>query len=677
MPQTEKEMLVTIALPYANGDLHLGHLLEAIQADIFVRYHKMRKQTCYFVSGEDAHGTAIMLAAQKLNLPPEKYVEEIKVKHEADFQRFLIDFDRFGSSHSSENQRFSEMIYKKLHSKEYIFEKNIEQYFDTEANLFLSDRFIKGTCPNPKCQSKDQYGDGCEVCGANYSPADLKDPKSAVSGSTPVLKSTQHLFFNLPELAQTLQEWITQTPLQTGVKNKLQEWFDSGLKAWDISRDAPYFGFPIPEHPDKYFYVWMDAPIGYMSIFKQLCDQQHIDFAPYWQKDSASKTELYHFIGKDIMYFHTLFWPAMLIGADFKTPDNVFVHGFLTIDGQKMSKSRGTFILASQYEQHLNPEFLRYYFAAKLNENIEDIDLNLSDFMTRINADLIGKVVNIASRCAMFINKYFNHKLSAECIAPELFQEFVQTGESISSYFASRQYSKAIKEIMQLADMANQYIDEQKPWALIKEADNHTFVQEICSMGLNLFLLLITYLKPILPKTAENTEKFFNISPLTFDERDKPLINHPINLYQPLLQRITQEQIDALKNTIKKSETPAMINTPSTIEPLFAEINYDDFAKVDLRIGKIIHAENVEGAEKLLKLMIDIGTGQRQIFAGIKSAYQPEDLVGKLTVVVANLAPRKMRFGLSEGMVLAAGPGGKDLFILEPHAGAMPGMRVK
>jgi len=677
MPQIEKEMLVTIALPYANGDLHLGHLLEAIQADIWVRFHKMRKKTCYFVSGEDAHGTAIMLAAQKLNVPPEKYVEEIKNKHEGDFRKFYIDFDRFDSSHSTENQRFSEMIFKKLKAKNVLFDKEIEQFFDTQANLFLSDRFIKGTCPNPKCQSKDQYGDGCEVCGMNYSPADLKDPKSAISGSTPILKKTQHIFFNLPELSSTLQQWITQTPLQQGIKNKLQEWFESGLKPWDISRDAPYFGFPIPENPDKYFYVWMDAPISYMSIFKQLCDQKHIDFAPYWQKDGITKTELYHFIGKDIMYFHTLFWPAMLIGADFRTPDNVFVHGFLTIDGQKMSKSRGTFILASQYEQHLNPEFLRYYFAAKLNENIEDLDLNFSDFMTRINADLIGKIVNIASRCAMFINKYFDNKLSSECIAPELFQEFVNEGNSIAECFSQRQYSRAIRDIMQLADKANQYIDEQKPWALIKDPNNHGFVQEICSVGLNLFLLLITYLKPILPKTAEKTEKFFNISPINFEDRDKPLINHPINPYQPLLQRITQDQIDALKNSLTKSENISKTVSNPNLEPIFAEINYDDFAKIDLRIAKIVHAEHVEGAEKLLKIMVDIGSEQRQIFAGIKSAYQPEDLIGKLTVIVANLAPRKMRFGLSEGMILAAGPGGKDLFILEPHAGATPGMRVK
>lgn len=671
MAQKLQKMLVTIALPYSNGALHLGHMVEATQADIWVRFQKMQRKTCYFIAGDDAHGTPIMLAAQKQNIPPEAYVKEMQKSHEEDFKHFLIDFDWYSSTHTPENQRFAEMIYKKLSDKEAIFHKEIEQYFDEKANLFLPDRFIKGTCP--RCQSKDQYGDSCEVCGAVYAPTELKDPISVVSGTTPVIKHTEHFFFDLPKFTENLQDWLQQGSLQEEVVNKLQEWFNTGLAPWDITRDAPYFGFLIPGHKDKYFYVWLDAPIGYISIFKQLCTQKNIEFTPFWEANSNAG--LYHFVGKDVMYFHTLFWPAMLMGADLKTPNAVFVHGFLTVDGQKMSKSRGTFILAKDYAKHLSPEYLRYYFAAKLTSRVEDIDLNLEDFMLRINADLIGKVVNIASRCAMFINKHFEDRLSDQCIIPELFDEFVKTGKAIAHCYENREYARAVREIMQLADKANQYIDEQKPWSLMKQPGSEIFVQEICSAGLNLFLLLITYLKPILPVLAEKVERLFNIPPLNWENSQSPLINHGIKKFEPLLQRITPESIEALKKPSIQKEPPKMT---SSVDPLFPEISIDDFAKIDLRVARIVNAEPVEGADKLLKLTLDIGSETRQVFAGIKSAYAPEDLIGKLTVMVANLAPRKMRFGMSEGMVLAAsGPQNPGIFILEPHSGAQPGMRVK
>ena len=672
MKTTSRTLLVTMALPYANGQLHLGHLVEAIQADIWVRFHKLQQQTCYFISGDDAHGTPIMLSAEKQGLNPEVYIQHIHEQRKKDYQNFHVDLDHYGTTHSAENKTFVELIYKKLNDNKFIFKKEIEQYFDTQKNLFLPDRFIKGTCP--KCKSPDQYGDACEVCGTTYSPTDLINPLSVLTQTKPVLKKTEHYFFDLPHFTTKLKKWMSHETLQPEVTNKLNEWFEQGFKPWDISRDAPYFGFKIPNEDDKYFYVWLDAPIGYISIFKQLCDAKDINFADYWKPNS--KIDLYHFIGKDVMYFHTLFWPAMLMGADFRTPTSVFVHGFLTVDGQKMSKSRGTFIEAHDYLKHLSPEYLRYYYAAKLTDRVEDIDLNLDDFMQRINSDLVGKVINIASRCAMFINKYFNNVLSTKCTGMNLFDEFVSVGEGIAKYYEKREYSKAIREIMLLADRANQYIDDQKPWALIKEAGNEKQVQEICSTGLNLFLLLITYLKPVLPETAKNVEAFMNISEINWQDSKSPLVNHTILPFTPLLQRITPEQINALRE--KPMTTESQDNTAaSNFDPLFPEISIDDFSKIDLRIAKIISAESVEGAEKLLKLTVDIGFEKRQIFAGIKSAYNPEDLIGKLTVVVANLAPRKMRFGVSEGMVLAAGPGGKDLWILEPHDGAQPGMRVK
>ena len=668
MSSTARTILATMALPYANGALHLGHLVEAIQADIWVRFQRIQGHTCHFISGDDAHGTAIMLSAEKQGITPEEYIKTIHETRQKNYHDFHISLDYYGSTHTPENHALVNILYEKLTRHNYIFKKNIAQYFDTTKKIFLPDRFIKGTCP--KCSAPDQYGDNCEVCGATYSPTDLKNPLSALSNTKPVIKETDHYFFDLPQFTESLKNWMNSDTLQPEIIHKLQEWLSQGLQAWDITRDAPYFGFLIPGETDKYFYVWLDAPIGYLSIYNH-----------YIQNTNHTYTELYHFIGKDVMYFHTLFWPAMLMGAGLKTPDSVFVHGFLTVNNQKMSKSRGTFIEAQEYLNHFDPEYLRYYFAAKLTNKVEDIDLNWDDFLSRINSDLIGKVVNIASRCALFINKYFNNTLSQELIISELFQECVSKGELISDCYNNREYSKAVREIMQLADKVNYYIDTQKPWALIKQADtNLKQVQEICTAGLNLFLLLVFYLKPILPKTAERVEQFFNIPELRFN---KPLLNHTIQPFTPLLHRITPEQINIFKNRSHNMiKTENMENTENTetpkTEPIFAEISYDDFAKIDLRIAKIITAEHVEGAEKLLKLTLDIGLeNPRQVFAGIKSAYSPEDLIGKYTVMVANLAPRKMRFGLSEGMVLAAGPGGKDLWILEPHAGAQPGMRVK
>jgi methionyl-tRNA synthetase len=546
----------------------------------------------------------------------------------------------------------------------------------------LPDRFIKGTCP--KCGADDQYGDNCEACGATYSPTELKNPVSAVSGATPIEKDSEHLFFKLADFEKTLKYWHQAGHVQAEMANKLDEWFEAGLADWDISRDAPYFGFEIPDAPNKYFYVWLDAPIGYMASFRNLCDKKGIDFDTFWNADSDA--ELYHFIGKDIIYFHALFWPAMLQGAGFRMPTSVFAHGFLTVDGAKMSKSRGTFIKARTYLKHLNPEYLRYYFAAKLNSKIDDLDLNLDDFAQRVNADLVGKVVNIASRNAGFIKKRFDNKLSATCSEPELYQSFVDAGDQIAAHYENRDYGRAIREIMALADKANQYIDDKAPWVIAKEEGKDQELHDISSVGINLFRVLMGYLKPVLPLMAADAEVFLNIEPMTWNSQAKPLCDHSVNKFKPLMTRVEREKIDAMIEDSKEDlaaeakvigKAAAQNTANSAIDPIADTIEFDDFAKVDLRIARIIKAEHVEGADKLLQLTLDIGDGTRNVFAGIKSAYQPEDLEGKLTVMVANLAARKMRFGLSEGMVLAAGPGGKDLFILNPDDGAQPGMRVK
>ena len=682
MTQNSRKILVTSALPYANGPIHLGHLVEYIQTDIWARFQQLRGHDCIYVCADDAHGTPIMLRAQGEGIEPDELIARISDEHQADFRGFNIGFDNYYSTHSDENQHFASLIYTRLRDAGHIARRTITQAYDPEKEMFLPDRFIKGCCP--KCGAEDQYGDSCEMCGATYNPTDLVDPVSAISGATPIEKDSEHYFFKLGDFEQMLKGWITESNVQKGIASKLNEWFESGLNDWDISRDAPYFGFEIPDAPGKYFYVWLDAPIGYMASFKNLCDRtETLDFDDYWGTDSSA--EVYHFIGKDIAYFHTLFWPAMLEGSGFRKPNGVYCHGFLTVNGQKMSKSRGTFIMASTYLKHLNPEYLRYYFAAKLGSGIDDLDLNFEDFMQRVNSDLVGKVVNIASRCAGFIKKRFDNKLAATLSEPELYQAFVKEGETIANHFEQREFGHAMRAIMALADRANQYIDEQKPWVIAKETGREQELHDICSMGINLFRLLMTYLKPVLPVMAEEVERFLNINVLEWQGEIAPLLDHSVNKFKPLMQRVEQSSIDAItadsaetlvKPKAEKRNKGAEIKGGQG-DDIAATIEFDDFARIDLRIVEIVKAEHVDGADKLLRLELDLGGDKRQVFAGIKSAYQPEDLVGRLTVMVANLAPRKMRFGLSEGMVLAAGPGGEELFILSPDSGARAGMRVK
>lgn len=712
--QSMRRMIITAALTYANGPLHLGHMVEYIQADIFARFQRLIGNTCHFICGDDAHGTPIMLRAESLNISPEELIQQVHLAHIRDLEEFDISFDNFYTTHSPENQALAIEIYQRLLAKKDIVKRVIRQSFDPIKQLFLPDRYVKGECP--KCHTPDQYGDSCENCGATYNPTELINPISVISGVAPIEKESLHYFFCLDHYESFLKDWINQEKLQPEIVKKLKEWFDSGLEQWDISRDAPYFGFEIPDAPGKYFYVWLDAPIGYIASFKHYCERTpEVKFEDYWYKDSQmdnptdkqianqkNKTELYHFIGKDIVYFHALFWPAILQGSGYRTPTGIFTHGFLTVNGQKMSKSRGTFINARDYLNHLNPEYLRYYFASKLGDGIEDIDFQMDDFVQKINSDLVGKLVNIASRTASFITQKFNSRLSAICIDLQLYKQFVEAGDNIAILLESRNYNRAIREIMSLADIANRYIDHEKPWVLMKEGnDSQLKAQAVCSLGLNLFRLLITYLKPILPKLAKESEIFLNCI-LNWHERNSPLVDHPIQAFKPLLKRVEIDEVNRMLESSKEdskevSKENAKVNTENTKnnmkEPTekgtseekgvkqnsFKEtISIDDFTKVDLRIAKIVNAESVVEAQKLLKLTLSLGEGEtRTVFAGIKEAYNPEDLIGKLTVIVANLEPRKMRFGLSEGMVLAAGPGGKSLWILEPHPGAEPGMAVK
>ncbi len=683
---SDRKILVTSALPYANGPIHLGHLVEYIQTDIWVRFQKMRGHECYYVCADDTHGTPIMLRADREGISPEQLISQVELQHRADFQEFGVAFDHYHSTHSEENKTLSSFIYERLRDAGHINSRTITQAYDPVKNMFLPDRFIKGECP--KCGAADQYGDSCEACGATYAPLDLKNAVSAISGEKPIEKESVHYFFNLGHFSEMLGDWTKAGHLQPEVCNKMAEWLENGLQDWDISRDAPYFGFEIPDAPGKYFYVWLDAPIGYMASFKALCAKQDLDFDAFWHKDS--ETELYHFIGKDIIYFHALFWPAMLFGAGFRTPSAIFAHGFLTVNGEKMSKSRGTFIQARTYLEHLNPEYLRYYFAAKLNAGVDDIDLNFEDFTQRVNADLVGKVVNIGSRCSGFINKRFAGLLSAECSEPALFQQFADANSELAKLYESREFGKAMREIMALADKANQYIDEKKPWLIAKEEGRDTELNAVCSMGLNLFRLLAVYLQPVIPVLAANAASFLNVDIVNWPNTVQPLLNHKINEFIPLMTRIEADKIAAIiaasKENLEKTPPPATTSGQTTgekqsvlseIAPIAASIEIDDFTRIDLRIAKILTAESVVGAEKLLQLTVDLGNETRTIFAGIKSAYAPKDLVGKLTVVVANLKPRKMRFGTSEGMLLAAGPGGKDIWVLSPDQGAQPGMQVK
>jgi methionyl-tRNA synthetase len=681
-----REILVTSALPYANGPIHIGHLVEYIQTDIWVRFQKMRGHACWYVCADDAHGTPIMLRARQEGITPEALIARVAEEHKSDFAAFRVGFDNYHSTHSEENRHYANLIYSRNRDKGHISRRTITQAYDPVEQMFLPDRFIKGECP--KCGAPDQYGDNCEVCGASYSPNELRNPRSAVSGAVPEQRESDHYFFRLGDFEPMLRDWTRGGGLQPQVANKLDEWFDAGLQEWDISRDAPYFGFEIPDHPGKFFYVWLDAPIGYMASFRHLCDSPRgrdagLDFDRFWAKDSAA--ELYHFIGKDIIYFHALFWPAMLHGADFRTPSAVFAHGFLTVDGQKMSKSRGTFIKARTYLNHLNPEYLRYYFAAKLGPGVDDIDLSLQDFTARVNSDLVGKVVNIASRSAGFIAKRFESRLSPTLADPQLHADFVQAGESIAGAYERRELSRAVREIMALADRANQYIDEQAPWVIAKDPAREADLHAVCSMGINLFRILIGYLRPILPGTAVDSEAFLRIEPLTWAALSEPLLDHEIAPFKPLMTRVEPGHIEAMLEASKEDLSTTAPSAAAVEEaskhlsghPIAETIDIETFGKLDLRVARIRSAGLVEGADKLLRLELDLGGETRTVFAGIRSAYDPSHLEGRLTVMVANLAPRKMRFGVSEGMVLAAGPGGKDIFILSPDAGAEPGMRVK
>ncbi len=683
---SSRKILVTGALPYANGAIHLGHLMEAIQTDIWVRLQKLRGHDCVYVCADDAHGTAIMLSAEAEGITPEQLIDRVNEEHQRDFADFLIGFDNYHSTHSPENQELINSIYQAIEANGHIARRNIKQLFDPEKNLFLADRYITGTCP--KCKTPGQYGDNCEACGSTYSPAELIDPRSSISGATPVEKDSEHFFFTLPAFRDMLIKWTRSGALQESVANKLSEWLDEDLQEWDISRDAPYFGFEIPGAPGKYFYVWVDAPIGYMASFKNYCDREGYDFDSYWQPDSDA--EVYHFIGKDIINFHTLFWPAMLSSAGYRVPTAVFAHGFLTVDGTKMSKSRGTFINARTYLDHLNPEYLRYYLAAKLSSGIDDLDLNLEDFVQRVNSDLVGKVINIASRCAGFINKGFGGELGESADNPELLAEIQDAATEITEFFEQREYGKAVRIIMALADKANQYINDKEPWVIAKSDSQSPQLQQICCTGINAFRLLICYLKPVLPRLAAGAEEFLNIDPLVWDDANSLLLNHGINKFKPLMTRVETDKVQAMVKSTQdefaaqqsRQENPVGTSADESSSGFAAEIEFDDFMKVDLRVARISNAEHVEGADKLLKLTLDLGEDDngnsltRQVFSGIKSAYEPDSLKGRLTVVVANLKPRKMKFGISEGMVLAAGPGGKDIWLLEPDSGAQPGMRI-
>ena len=676
-----RRIFVTTALPYANGPFHIGHIMEYIQADIWVRFQRMQGHQLHFVCADDAHGAPIMLKAEAEGVTPQQLVARVAADRRGYLEGFHLSFDHWYSTDSPENTRLSQDIYLRLRQAGLIYKRDVEQFYDPVKGMFLADRYLKGECPN--CHARDQYADACEVCSIVNGPADLLNPYSTLTGATPVLRSSEHLFLRIsdPKCVEFLRGWLgTPGRLQPQVVNKASEWLegrgDEPLADWDISRDAPYFGIPIPDMPGKYFYVWLDAPIGYMASFKNLCARRKdLDFDSYWKKGSAK--EVYHFIGKDIIYFHSLFWPAMLEGAGFRTPTAVYAHGFLTVNGQKMSKSRGTFIKGRTYlEAGLEPEYLRYYFAAKFGSGIDDIDLNLDDFLQRVNADLVGKLVNIASRCAGFIETHFQGKLADKLSDDALYQQAVSRADSIAKAYEDREYGRAIREVMELADRVNEYIDAKKPWSLAKQQPVPAEVQQICSLGLNLFRVLMIYLKPVLPELARKTEAFLDVKPLSWADLSQALLGHKIKTFTPMIARVDKVKIDVMVES-SKEDLAKNTQKASNMDPIAAEISYEDFAKVDLRIARIIKAEHVEGADKLLRLTLDIGDGTRNVFAGIKSAYAPEQLQGKLTVMVANLAPRKMKFGMSEGMVLAAGPGGKDLWILEPHQGAQPGMKVK
>jgi len=657
-----RRIVVTSALPYANGSIHLGHLVEYIQTDIWARSQKMSGNECVYICADDSHGTPIMLKAKELGITPEELIEKTYDEHVKDFKDFQIEFDNFHTTHSDENKEISQKIYQSLRDKGNIVSKEIEQFYDNEAKMFLPDRFIKGECP--KCGAKDQYGDSCEECGATYSPTDIKNPISTVSNTTPVTKKTEHVFFQLSSYESFLKEWMQNNEIQKEIKNKLSEWLEGGLVDWDITRDKPYFGFEIPDLKDKYFYVWLDAPIGYIASHKNYCDKNKQNYIDDWKE--GSKTELYHFIGKDIAYFHGLFWPAMLEGAGMRKPNGVYCHGFLTIDGEKMSKSRGTFFNARTYLNHLLPDYLRYYFSSRLTNKIEDIDLNFDDFMTRVNSDLVGKIINIGSRCAKFINKDFDNKLSSKVGNEELIESVLSRKEEIIQNYEARNYAANMRIISSLSDEINKYLDDEKPWVKIKDDSTKGHVQTICSDGINGFKFIIGYLKPVLPEIANKVENLLNCDSITWSNIDNQLKDHKINAFVPLITRINKESIEKMKEE----------NNKETVEAEDTDkIAIDDFIKVDLRVAKVINAKELEESRKLLELEVDLGDETRTIFAGIKKSYTPDELIGKLVVVIANLKPREMKFGTSNGMVLATQHNG-DIIIIQPEKNVAPGSKI-
>ena len=674
MPHAKKRrILVTSALPYANGAIHLGHMVEYIQTDIWVRFQRLRGHECHYVCADDAHGTPIMLRSEKEGITPQQLIDKSHSEHLRDFRGFLIDHHQYHSTHSAENRALTAAIYRALDNGGHILRRTISQLFDPEKQLFLPDRFVKGECP--KCHSKDQYGDNCEVCGTTYAPTDLINPYSALSGATPVERDSEHYFFDLPAFDAFLRDWLQSAQLQESMRNKLGEWFVEGLQPWDISRDAPYWGFEIPDAPGKYFYVWLDAPVGYMASFRALCDRENLDFDAFWRE--GHDTELYHFIGKDIAYFHMLFWPAMLKGAGYRQPTGVNCHGFLTVNGEKMSKSRGTFIKAETYLKHLRPEYLRYYFASKLSARVEDLDLNLDDFRQKVNSDLVGKLVNLASRCAPFISKHFDGTLAAALPDDALFNQFAAKADDIASAYEQREYSSAIRDIMKLADAANEYIDAEKPWVKIKDDASRAAVQGIATVGINAFRQLITYLKPVLPQVAEDAEALLNITPLTWADAQTPLLGTTIQPFRAMMQRVEAAQTDAIIADSKEDlKEEAAVGKNKAATETRDWITIDDFAKPDLRIARVLECSHIDGSDKLLRFKLDVGElGARDVFSGIKAYYQPEDLVGKMVVYVANLAPRKMRFGTSTGMILSASGDGQ-LHLLQPGDGVKPGMKI-
>ncbi len=667
-----RKILVTSALPYANGPLHLGHIIEAVQTDIWVRFQKMQGHHCLYVCAEDTHGTPIMIKAQAEGVTPEQLIARIAAEHRADYEGFLIGHDQFHSTHTPETRYFVNLMYERLRDRGSITRRSVNQAYDEQARMFLPDRYVRGTCP--RCGATDQYGDSCEVCGATYTPADLKNPVSIVSGTAPVWRDSEHLFFSLGQYEPMLREWVAGGSLQPQVLAKLNEWFEAGLQDWDISRDAPYFGFEIPDAPGKYFYVWFDAPIGYLGSLRAYCQRTGTDAGEYLNPDS--RAELYHFIGKDISYFHTLFWPAVLHGAGLRRPTAVFVHGFLTVNGQKMSKTRGTFITARRYLERLPPEPLRYYFAAKLGNGIDDIDLSLDDFIARVNSDIVGKVVNIASRCAPFIERS-GGRLAAQLPDPALYAEFVAAAPHVAALYESRDYSAAMREIMLFADRANQYVDANKPWALAKEPARAAQVHAVATQGINLFRVLITWLAPVLPAMAGAAGQFLATPCERWDAPAQPLLGTAVGRYAPLATRLDPKIVATLVEEAPAAATrnagAARATTPGGAADT---ISIDEFAKIDLRVATVLEAKAVEGSDKLLQLTLDLGHERRNVFSGIRAAYSPSALVGRKVVVVANLAPRKMRFGVSEGMVLCASGENGSLFLLDVDAGAAPGMRI-